>query len=135
MDCKKCGEIDIQTERQLPCSCHIAPPCSSCTDAPFVCDKCGEIYECDLSTYEPSSNYEPIKFPKPRTLKDLDRAKIDWIHTGNGGRSFHDIHGYCPVGTTTNDILIHLRVKDRPSMPLFKSFKSGGYFHLSYFID
>lgn len=23
------------------CSCHIAPPCSACTDATLVCSECG----------------------------------------------------------------------------------------------
>lgn len=27
--------------RQDACSCHLAPPCTSCVEAPLICDKCG----------------------------------------------------------------------------------------------
>lgn len=134
VDCIHCGEKDLEQERQDDCSCHISPPCSSCTDAPFVCRNCGEHTE-----YEPPEipkytykTYEPIKL---KTLDDLDRSKIDWVHTGKGGRSFHSIHGYCPEGTTSEDILKHLRIDNRPCLPKFGAFKSGGYFSLTYFID
>lgn len=35
--------------RQGQCSCHISPPCSSCVDAPLVCNKCGEYSEDELN--------------------------------------------------------------------------------------
>lgn len=133
MDCKECGEKDLETERQRDCSCHISPPCSACTDAPYICRNCGEIYEIEHSTVK--SNYKPMPLPKRKTLKDLDRTKISWLHTGNGGKTFHDIHGYAPAGTTQKDLLDHMGLTNRPCLPRFKSFKSGGYFHLSYFID
>lgn len=24
------------------CSCHIAPPCGECVEAPLICDECGD---------------------------------------------------------------------------------------------
>lgn len=35
--------------RQGQCSCHISPPCSSCVDAPLVCNKCGEYSEDEIN--------------------------------------------------------------------------------------
>ena len=134
MDCEKCGEKDIETERQEGCSCHVNPPCSACTDAPFVCRSCGEMFEIEHPILS-AQTYKPMPMPKPRTLQDLDRTKIDWIHTGKGGRSFHDVHGFCPDGETRDGILRHMRLEGRPCLPMFKAFESGGFFHLSYFID
>lgn len=135
MDCKFCDQKDLEQERVDPCYCHINPPCSACTDAPYVC-KCGEQYDYEQpptpkGTYKP----KPCAAPKRRTLGDLDRSKIDWMHTGKVGRTFSDIHGYTPEGTTQNELLEHLRLNGRPCSPMFKSFQPGGYFHLSYFTD
>ena len=134
IDCEECGEKDLEQVRQDGCRCHISPPCSACTDAPFVCRKCGEH-----SDYEqpepPKQTFKPYVTPPRKTLDDLDRTKIDWMHTGKGGRTFHDVHGYSPDGTSRDDILKHLRIESRPCMPRFKTFSPGGYFHLSYFID
>lgn len=33
--------------REGQCSCHISPPCSSCVDAPLICNKCGEYSDED----------------------------------------------------------------------------------------
>lgn len=134
IDCEYCGEKDIEQERQDSCSCHICPPCSACTDAPFVCRVCGEHTEYTPPPM-PKSTYKPSIAYKPKTLGDLDRSKIDWIHTGKGGRSFHSIHGYTPEGTTQEDVLKNLRLQDRHCLPKFGSFQSGGYFSLTYFID
>lgn len=134
VNCDNCGEKDLEQIRQDGCSCHINPPCSACTDAPFVCSKCGEHTEYEAPEM-PKQTYRPYTPPKVKTLADLDRAKIDWIHTGKGGRSFHSIHGYTPEGTTSQDVLKHLRLEGRPCMPKFGSFNSGGYFTLTYFTD
>jgi hypothetical protein len=133
MDCD-CGEKDLETERVECCSCHINPPCGACVDAPYVCRKCGEQYEVERPNY---SNVKSIPYvpPKRKTLSDLSRDKIDWIYTDHGGRSFVEVHGYCPQGTTKDDILVHLRIKHRPCLPMFKAFDSNGYFKLSYFTD
>jgi hypothetical protein len=40
----ECGGV-FEFIRQRPCSCHICPPCNSCTDAPLMCNKCGIIAE------------------------------------------------------------------------------------------
>jgi len=53
------------TLRELPsrnCSCHINPPCSSCTDAGYGCDKCtwtNVDTELDSEPYYPTTRYDP----------------------------------------------------------------------------
>ena len=118
------------------CSCHIHPPCSACVGNPYECDTCGDVFELPpppLSKWTPKTSYVA---PKRRTLEDLDRSKIDWIIAG--GEGWHSgmvVHGFCPLGTTQDDILIALGIKSRPCLPSFKSFEGGGYFKVSYFTD
>lgn len=38
-----CNGILIEQEAEN-CSCHINPPCSECTDAGLICDKCGDEF-------------------------------------------------------------------------------------------
>lgn len=49
------------------CSCHIAPPCSACTDAGYTCDKCGH----DTAPYEEPEIYIP---PKSHRVDRSDRV-------------------------------------------------------------
>jgi len=46
------------------CSCHIAPPCSACTDAGYECEKCG------FRTAEPKEEPEYVETP----IKVVDRT-------------------------------------------------------------
>ena len=39
--CPDCHEGTFQFVRKGECSCHIAPPCGSCTSAILKCDECG----------------------------------------------------------------------------------------------
>lgn len=43
---KDCGG-KLEFAEPENCSCHINPPCSSCVNAPFVCDTCGDEFEDD----------------------------------------------------------------------------------------
>lgn len=43
--CPHCYEGHLTVQQGENCSCHIAPPCGSCFDAPLICSECrSEIY-------------------------------------------------------------------------------------------
>lgn len=43
--CRFCDEGTYEKPRDAVCSCHIAPPCPSCTDPTLECDACGDEIE------------------------------------------------------------------------------------------
>ena len=56
------------------CSCHIAPPCSACTNAGYTCNLCGY----DTAPYE-----EPERYIPPRR-EAVDRSKeVTYTRTDN----------------------------------------------------
>jgi hypothetical protein len=75
------GHIDTHPSEN--CSCHIAPPCGSCTAPRNFCD------ECDWEEVnEPEEPAQPFTYPpelaamwRPRTPADLDPTKISWINS------------------------------------------------------
>ena len=62
------------------CSCHINPPCGACTEPRGFCPVCGweESEDPEPEPEKPVREYDTTWF-KPRTLKDLDSTKIDYI--------------------------------------------------------
>ena len=97
----RCGGT-LSFVRDLPCSCHIHPPCSACVDAPLTCGKCGWTDD-----EQPSYSYVQVapglaqREYKPRALSE---TTIDWRtkpHT-----HFTQIHeGVYPEGTTREQVL------------------------------
>lgn len=41
--CKNCGEGMYEYPPAESCSCHIRPPCSTCTDRQLECPMCGYV--------------------------------------------------------------------------------------------
>lgn len=87
--CPECHEGSMEIPRSKNCSCHISPPCSSCTDRLLTCDSCGWEYEPEV---------EPIPPPTQAERDGWERYQADWEaarqrgHTlPSGGRIF-DIH-------------------------------------------
>ncbi len=93
----------LQYQREGGCSCHISPPCSSCTDALLTCNSCGWQEE---RTYEPPSNvkYEPWVYKRPDT--DLGNGKriFDYDYDGSSGSTMA-YKGRYEGNVTTKDIL------------------------------
>jgi hypothetical protein len=119
------------------CSCHSAPPCSSCTRTYEYCPECDwdhqEEIEAEYAKRTIISDGITYILPKRKTIDDLDKSKIDWFHSG-GWHSGTEITGVYPEGTTREDILRALRIAENPNMPRFKRF-SDGIFTLTYFTD
>lgn len=88
------------------CSCHINPPCSTCTDRKLVCDECG--YEPDEPAYMDvplTSSGLCVREYKP---KPLDNTKIDYrtkMHTA----STMIKEGVFPEGTSLEEVLSVVR--------------------------
>lgn len=42
--CPFCG-LAVEYEESKNCSCHISPPCGSCTSVRLTCTECCEVFE------------------------------------------------------------------------------------------
>lgn len=82
-----CGGKNCSGKMEFPqvenCSCHINPPCHSCTSVKLTCDKCG--FQPDEPEYKEISVAPGLAMReyKPRPL---DKTKIDWrsrMHTNS----------------------------------------------------
>lgn len=69
----------IETHPPENCSCHIAPPCHSCTSPRSYCTECGreEVDDIVVNDYVVNVDKQTgtYKFWGPR---ELDASKIDW---------------------------------------------------------
>ena len=76
---KGCKGIIEQVETDTVCSCHINPPCSHCEYMEFHCPECGweSNNRDEKAEHKPKS--KPMRVYKPKTLKDLDNTKVDYI--------------------------------------------------------
>lgn len=99
-----CDGIIVMPESEN-CSCHVSPPCHSCTDRYPYCPECG--WEDVPEPYVPSSalSHTPDTswWWKPRTLADLDATKIDYIIKSHSSCS-QIVEGVYPPGTTAAEI-------------------------------
>jgi hypothetical protein len=79
--CSECSSENIETKPPENCSCHINPPCSSCTDAPLVCCDCGHEEKPELYTPKMPDNYvPPVYKSNAQRLSEMDGSKLDWIY-------------------------------------------------------
>ena len=101
---EKCGG-KLQYKHEGGCSCHISPPCSSCTDALLTCNCCGWEEE---RHYEPPSNikYEPWVYKKPSA--DLGNGKriFDYDYDSSSGSTM-EWKGKYEGPVTADDIFKH----------------------------
>lgn len=95
----------IKLHKVVNCSCHINPPCYSCTSATHFCPACGwEESDDPLCVREASKYY--IGGPTPfveRKSRVLDPTKIDYIIEMHSNASQKCI-GVYPEGTTRAEV-------------------------------
>lgn len=101
-----CPEVECAGNLHFPkthnCSCHISPPCSSCTDKNLVCNTCGfEVEEEKFNDFIIQNCSFGIYSWKPR---ELDTSKIDWYSKPHSNSSMIT-EGVYPEGTTMKQVL------------------------------
>lgn len=85
------------------CSCHIAPPCASCTAPRGFCPECGwEEADDPLVVQEIHTIHLPMGFAETRK-RVLDPSKIDYIIIPHSSSS-QLCRGVYPPGTTREEI-------------------------------
>ncbi len=122
----KCKGV-LKFIRIAPCSCHISPPCSACTDAPLTCPECGW----EAPEHEPEHKYVPaapglammVHRPRP-----LDGTKIDYRSKSHTGSSMIK-EGVYPEGTTREEVQ---KVVDGTFGGRFTSFGNGRFQFIAY---
>lgn len=104
----KCGRNGcsgvIQTHPVENCSCHINPPCGSCTAPRGFCPTCGWEERDDVVMNDYVVNINPAtgvhRFWEPRAL---NRDKIDWRNHSHTHFSMRK-EGCFPKGTTMDEV-------------------------------
>lgn len=82
------------------CSCHINPPCLSCTSVLLTCDDCG--WEEDAPEYHDIMVAPGLSMREPRPRK-LDSTKIDYRCKMHSSSSMLK-EGVYPEGTTRAEV-------------------------------
>ena len=79
--CRRSGCVGVIAEREVEnCSCHISPPCGSCTEPREYCP------ECDWRLIDEETSFNDFKVGPVKAngawthfrLRPLDPTKIDW---------------------------------------------------------
>lgn len=98
-----CGGI-IDTHPSENCSCHISPPCSSCTSPRNFCPECGweESEDTVFNGFIVNIDRETGVF-KSYERRPLDRTKIDWHSYSHSSCSMIK-RGVYPEGTTAAEV-------------------------------
>ena len=89
----------VETHPSDNCSCHISPPCGSCTSPRNFCPDCG-WEEMDEEVSYSSGGWHIVDYPQTRTL---DRSKIDYRIIPHSGCS-QICEGVFPIGTSMADV-------------------------------
>lgn len=109
------------------CSCHINPPCSSCTDAPLVCNVCGHYQTADLYN-PPVTNSEVLQFQDYKTheqeLEEIQDGTFGFIKYPSPDGWGMTVEGKMPGGMKKEQVLTACSV-DKHGLPQFKHFCSG----------
>lgn len=106
--CNRGGCLGVLDEQEKEgCSCHINPPCSSCTTDRRYCPICEWSGEEEQVEYQKKQSWASKKHPpipyKVKTIGDLDNTKIDYISTF-GGYYDYTYKGVYPEGTTLDEV-------------------------------
>ena len=114
------------------CSCHISPPCSACTSAPLICDKCGHTQEApELHTPVPTESdkafmaiYQNKSKSWKEQLDDLPAGVFGFIrHPSDDGWGM-TVRGKYPNGMTGEEILKKCGI-DKYGCPHFYELLNG----------
>ena len=94
----------IQEHSRECCSCHIHPPCSSCTAPVGFCSECGW----EESEDEPFNDHiinvsKETGIIRTYTLRPLDSTKIDWHSIGHTHSAMIK-RGVYPEGITREEV-------------------------------
>lgn len=87
------------------CSCHIAPPCGSCTTPREYCPECDWVAEDDAPELPDGNIYfydMGFAFHEPRK-RAWDRSKIDYRIVPHSNSS-QKVVGVFPPGTTMDEV-------------------------------
>ena len=94
----------IQTHPSEGCSCHINPPCSSCTAPRNFCPVCEWEEKNDMPFNDHIVNVDPkTGVFKHYEWRKLDNSKIDW-HSKEHTSSSMIKEGVYPAGTTQDEV-------------------------------
>lgn len=89
------------------CSCHIHPPCPSCTDPREYCPECDWHAE-DDNDYVPVMVATGLAMMERRKPRPLDPTKIDY-RTHPHSNSSQRVEGVYPPGTSRADVEARVR--------------------------
>ena len=119
------GVIDVHPSEN--CSCHISPPCSSCTAPRNFCP------ECDWEEVDEPLQIINDHIVKPGTwislgLRPLDATKVDWYSRSHSNSSMIK-EGVYPDGVTSNDVR---KLVDGTFGGRFEYFRDGKFKFIAY---
>lgn len=120
----KCYEKDT-------CSCHINPPCSSCTEPRAYCETCkwDELEEVREKESLHTNICKELSWGvKIKTLSDLDNTKIDYIVEGHSNSS-QKVIGVYPEGTSMEEVE---KIAKGSWGGRFKRFENGNFVYIAY---
>jgi len=107
-DCK--GVIE-ESESETGCSCHINPPCGSCTEDRTFCPECDwrgkDDYVENMNGFEIQTDSKTHNWLSYERRK-LDPSKIDY-HVKSHTNSSQICEGVYPEGTTREQIVTHCK--------------------------
>jgi hypothetical protein len=98
----------IDEEEKRSCSCHINPPCSSCTDDRAYCPECGwsgreEQIGYEKNIYKKTQPTQPLYKTYTEKLNELDKTKFGYIAKGHTHFSMIK-EGFFEEGMTRRDV-------------------------------
>lgn len=106
-NCPECNKALMKFHVEN-CSCHISPPCSSCTDAPLMCQGCGYTYEFEREVYKSSktADYSYMPYGRKSRVADLGDGKklLDFEYDSSSGSTMV-YRGKIEGNVTPKDIL------------------------------
>ncbi|QJS27432.1 hypothetical protein [Rhizobium ruizarguesonis] len=125
-----CAGIIEENDRDRNCSCHISPPCSSCTEPREWCPQCGWKLMDDEKPFNgflvgPVNPDGAWTHWRPRPL---DPTRIDW-HSKSHSNSSMIKEGVYPEGTTQAEVRA---VVDGTFGGRFESFGNGRFKFIAY---
>ena len=93
----------IEFQKSENCSCHISPPCYSCTSVRLHCPGCGwEAEEQIINDYVVTINTKSHVYESWRP-RPLDPTKIDWHNKPHSNSSMIK-EGVYPEGTIIEEV-------------------------------
>jgi len=119
----------IELREKGSCSCHINPPCSSCTEARAYCPVCGWDENDDkiFNDYRVSVDKKTGNFTSWEPRK-LDNTKIDW-HSKSNTHSSMIKEGVYPEGTTMKQVAEKVKGTFGGK---FRQFGGGRFIYIAY---